>query len=141
MGDSSEISSVPVSTPLSRVSQLGKHSIVLALTRQAYTFDGTNYGLLSTGFQEFPNAHVLPHHLTDPRPKETDTKYAGWSSLESVVCTWMCQSVVKSIMEPISQTRPVRALWQKLTTMCANKSNVSNTVCLYEDLFACKQST
>ena len=53
----------------------------------------------------------------------------------------MCQSIANDIMEPISQTRPTRALWQKLATMYANKSNVSKTVRLYEDLFACKQGT
>ena len=57
------------------------------------------------------------------------------------MCTWLCQSVTDSIMEPISQTRPPRALWQRLATMYANKSNVNKTVRLYEDLFACKQGS
>ena len=38
-------------------------------------------------------------------------------------------------------TRPARALWLKLEMMYANKSNVSRTVCLYEELFACRQGT
>ena len=41
----------------------------------------------------------------------------------------------------ISMTRPARALWLKLETMYANKSNVSRTVRLYEELFACRQGT
>ena len=44
-------------------------------------------------------------------------------------------------MEPLSMTRPARALWLKLETMYANKSNVSRTVRLYEELFACRQGT
>ena len=42
-------------------------------------------------------------------------------------------------MQPISTTRPARALWQRLATMYANKINVSKIVRLYEALFACKQ--
>ena len=38
-------------------------------------------------------------------------------------------------------TRPARALWLQLETMYANKSNVSRTVRLYEELFACRQGT
>ena len=38
-------------------------------------------------------------------------------------------------------TRPAHALWLKLETMYANKSNVSRTVRLYEELFACRQGT
>ena len=141
MADFSEISSVPTIPSSSGAALPGKHSIVSALTRPTYTFDGTNYGSWSTAFLEFLNAHQLQHHLTDPPPRESDPTYAEWSSLESAVCTWMCQSVANDIIEPISQTRPARALWQKLATMYANKSNVSRTVRLYEDLFACKQGT
>ena len=141
MADSSEVSSI-VATPSSSGNvPSGKHSIVTALTRPKYIFDGTNYGSWSTAFLEFLNAHRLRHHLTDLLPKESNPSYVEWSSMESVVCTWLCQSVTNSIMEPISQTRPARTLWQRLATMYANKSNVSKTVRLYEDLFACKQGS
>ena len=57
------------------------------------------------------------------------------------MCTWLCKSITNSIMELISQTHPARTLWQRLATMYANKSNVSKTVPLYEDLFTCKQGS
>ena len=38
-------------------------------------------------------------------------------------------------------TRPARALWLKLEMMYANKSNVSRTIRIYEELFACRQGT
>ena len=88
---------------------------------------------------EFLNAHGLRHHLTDPSPKESDPKYLEWSRLESAVCSWLISSVATQIMEPLSMTRPARALWLKLETMYANKSNISRTVRLYEELFACRQ--
>ncbi|XP_078447564.1 uncharacterized protein LOC144716315 [Wolffia australiana] len=135
--EASEILSIPMA--LAAPSE--KHSIVKALTHPAYTFDGTNYGSWSTAFLEFLNAHRLRHHLTDPPPKETDLTYAEWSSLESGVCTWLCQSITNTIMEPITQTHPTRVLWQKLVMKYANKSNVSKTVRLYEDLFSCKQGS
>ena len=90
---------------------------------------------------EFLNAHGLRHHLTDPSPKESDPEYLEWSRLESAVCSWLISSVTTQIMEPLSMTRPARALWLKLETMYANKSNVSRTVRLYEELFACRQGT
>ena len=121
--------------------QSGKHSIVSALDKPAYTFDGSNYGPWRGSFLEFLNAHGLRHHLTDPSPKESDPEYLEWSRLESVVCSWLISSVVTQIMEPLSMTRPARALWLKLETMYANKSNVSWTVRLYEELFACRQGT
>ena len=115
------------------------HSIMTALTRSSYTFDGTNYSSWSTTFMEFLNAHRLRHHLTDLPPAESDPSYAEWSYFESAVCTWLCQSVEGKVMQPISTTRPARALWQCLATMYTNKSNVNEKVRLYEALFACKQ--
>ena len=97
--------------------------------------------MLSCAFLEFLNAHGLRHHLTDPSPRESDPEYLQWSRLESVVCSWLISSVATQIMEPLSMTRPARALWLKLETMYANKSNVSRTVRLYEELFACRQGT
>ena len=90
---------------------------------------------------EFLNAHGLQHHLTDPSPKESDPEYLEWSRLESAVCSRLISSVATQIMEPLSMTRPARALWLKLETMYANKSNVRQTVRLYEELFACRQGT
>ena len=121
--------------------QSGKHSIVSALAKPAYTFDGSNYGPWRCAFLEFLNAHGLRHHLTDSSPKESDPQYSEWSRLESAVCSWLISSVATQIMEPLSMTRPARALWLKLETMYANKSNVSRTVRLYEELFACRQGT
>ena len=121
--------------------QSGKHSIVSALAKPAYTFDGSNYGPWRGSFLEFLNAHGLRHHLTDPSPKESDPEYLEWSRLESAVCSWLISSVATQIMEPLSMTRPARALWLKLETMYANKSNVSRIVRLYEELFACRQGT
>ena len=121
--------------------QSGKHSIVSALAKPAYTFDGSNYGPWRGSFLEFLNAHGLRHHLTNPSPKESDSEYLEWSRLESAVCSWLISSVATPIMEPLSMTRPARALWLKLETMYANKSNVSRTVRLYEELFACRQGT
>ena len=121
--------------------QSGKHSIVSALAKPAYTFDGSNYGPWRGSFLEFLNAHGLRHHLTDPSPKELDPEYLEWSRLESAVCSWLISSVATQIMEPLSMTRPARALWLKLETMYANKNNVSQTVRLYEELFACRQGT
>ena len=112
-----------------------------ALAKPAYTFDGSNYGPWRCAFLEFLNAHGLRHHLTDSSPKESDPAYLEWSRLESVVCSWLISSVATQIMEPLSMTRPARALWLKLETMYANKSNVSRTVRLYEELFACRQGT
>ncbi|XP_078445730.1 uncharacterized protein LOC144714809 [Wolffia australiana] len=119
----------------------GKHSIVTALTKPAYVFDGSNYGPWRGAFLEFLNAHSLRHHLTDPPPEESDPEYPEWSRLESAVCSWLILSVVTHIMEPLSMTRPAQALWLKLETMYANKSNVSRTNRLYEELFACRQGT
>ena len=110
-----------------------------ALTRPTYIFDSTNYSSWSTAFMEFLNAHRLRHHLTDLPPAESDPSYAEWSYLELAVCTWLCQSVEGKIMQPISTTRPACALWQRLATMYANKSNMSKAVRLYEAFFACKQ--
>ena len=121
--------------------QSGKHSIVSALAKPAYTFDGSNYGPWRGSFLEFLNAHGLRHHLTDPSPKESDPEYLEWSRLESAVCSWLISSVATQIMEPLSMTRPARPLWLKFETMYANKSNVSRTVRLYEELFACRQGT
>ena len=121
--------------------QSGKHSIVSALAKPAYTFDGSNYGPWRGAFLEFLNAHGLRHHLTEPPLKESDPGYSEWSRLESAVCSWLISSVATQIMEPLSMTRPARALWLKLETMYANKSNVSRTVRLYEELFACRQGT
>ena len=121
--------------------QSGKHSIMSALAKPAYTFDGSNYGPWRCAFLEFLNAHGLRHHLTDSSPKESDPAYPEWSRLESAVCSWLISSVATQIMEPLSMTRPARALWLKLETMYANKSNVSQTVRLYEELFACRQGT
>ncbi|XP_078433700.1 uncharacterized protein LOC144704992 [Wolffia australiana] len=103
--------------------QPGKHSIVSALAKPAYTFDGSNYGPWRGAFLEFLNAHGLRHHLTDPSPRESDRDYLEWSRLESAVCSWLISSVATQIMEPLSMTRPARALWLKLETMYANKSN------------------
>ena len=112
-----------------------------ALAKPAYMFDGSNYGPWRGAFVEFLNAHGLRHHLTDPSPKESDPEYLEWSRLESAVCSWLISSVATQIMEPLSMTRPARTLWLKLETMYANKSNVSRTVRLYEELFACRQGT
>ena len=121
--------------------QSGKHSIVSALAKPAYTFDGSNYGPWRGSFLEFLNAHGLRHHLTDSSPKESDPEYLEWSRLESAVCSWLISTVATQIMEPLSMTRPGRALSLKLETMYANKSNVSRTIRLYEELFACRQGT
>ena len=121
--------------------QSGKHSIVSALAKPAYTFDGSNYGPWRDSFLEFLNAHGLWHHLTDPSPKESNPEYLEWSRLESAVCSWLISSVATQIMEPLSMTCLAGALWLKLETMYANKSNVSRTVRLYEELFACRQGT
>ena len=121
--------------------QSGKHSIVSVLAKPAYTFDGSNYGPWRCAFLEFLNAHGLRHHLSDSSPKESDPAYSKWSRLESAVCSWLISSVATQIMESLSMTRPARALWLKLETMYANKSNVSRTVRLYEELFACRQGT
>ena len=129
--------SQPTGLPL----QSGKHSIVSALAKPAYTFDGSNYGPWRCAFLEFLNAHGLRHHLTDPSPRESDPEYLQWSKLESAVCFWLISSVATQIMEPLSMTRPAGALWLKLETMYTNKSNVSRTVRLYEELFACRQGT
>src|SRR5512144_3439216 len=94
-------------------SPLMKHSIVSALARPAYTFDGYNYRPWRGAFREFLNAHGLRHHLTDPPLKESDPEYSEWSRLESAVCSWLISSVATQIMEPISMTRPARALWLK----------------------------
>ena len=136
---SSDVAQPPQLTELPR--QSGKHSIVSALAKPAYTFDGSNYGPWRCAFLEFLNAHGLRHHLTDSSPKESDPTYSEWSRLESAVCSWLISSVATQIMEPLSMTRPARALWLKLETMYANKSNVSRTVRLYEELFACRQGT
>ena len=90
--------------------QSGKHSIVSALAKPAYTFDGSNYGPWRGSFLEFLNAHGLQHHLTDPSPKESDPEYLEWSRLESAVCSWLISSVSTKIMEPLSMTRPARAI-------------------------------
>ena len=139
MSSSSEVTQPSQPTGLSRKS--GKHSIVSALAKPAYVFDGSNYGPWRGAFVEFLNTHGLRHHLTDPSPKESDPEYLEWSRLESVVCSWLISSVATQIMELLSMTRPARALWLKLETMYANKSNVSRTVRLYEELFACRQGT
>ena len=127
--------------PMGPALQSGKHSIVSALAKPAYTFDGSNYGPWRGAFLEFLNAHGLRHHLTEPPLKESDPGYSEWSRLESAVCCWLISSVATQIMEPLSMTRPARALWLKLETMYANKSNVSRTVRLYEELFAYRQGT
>ena len=44
-------------------------------------------------------------------------------------------------MRPISMTQPARTFWQRLATMYANKNNVSKTVRIFEELFACKQGS
>ena len=139
VSSSSEVTQPSQPTGLSR--QSGKHSIVSALAKPAYVFDGSNYGPWRGAFVEFLNAHGLRHHLIDPSPKESDPEYSEWSRLESAVCSWLISSVATHIMEPLSMTRPARALWLKLETMYANKSNVSRTVRLYEELFACRQGT
>ena len=139
MSSSFEVTQPSQPTGLSR--QSGKHSIVSALAKPAYVFDGSNYGPWRGAFVEFLNAHGLRHHLTDPSPKESDPEYLEWSRLESAVCSWLISNVATQIMEPLSMTRPARALWLKLETMYANKSNVSRTVRLYEELFACRQGT
>ena len=136
---SSDVAQPPQLTELPR--QSGKHSIVSALAKPAYTFDGSNYGPWRCAFLEFLNAHGLRHHLTDSSPKESDPTYSEWSRLESAVCSWLISSVATQIMEPLSMTRRARALWLKLEMMYANKSNVSRTVRLYEELFACRQGT
>ena len=139
VSSSSDVAPPPQLTELPR--QSGKHSIVSALAKTAYTFDGSNYGPWRCAFLEFLNAHGLRHHLTDSSPKESDPTYSEWSRLESAVCSWLISSVATQIMEPLSMTRPARALWLKLETMYANKSNVSRTVRLYEELFVCRQGT
>ena len=139
MSSSSEVTQPSQPTGLSRKSE--KHSIVSALAKPAYVFDGSNYGPWRGAFMEFLNAHGLRHHLTDPSPKESDPEYLEWSRLESAVCSWLISSVATQIMEPLSMTRPACAPWLKLETMYANKSNVSRTVRLYEELFACRQGT
>ena len=137
--DVAHVAQPPQLTELPR--QSGKHSIVSALAKPAYTFDGSNYGPWRCAFLEFLNAHGLRHHLTDSSLKESNPAYSEWSRLESAVCSWLISSVATQIMEPLSMTRPARALWLKLETMYANKSNVSQTVRLYEELFACRQGT
>ena len=112
---------------------VGWHSIMTALTQPTHTFDGTNYSSWSTAFMEFLNAHHLWHHLKDLPPLESDPSYAKWSYLESAVCTWVCQSVDRKIMQPNSTTQLAHALWQRLATVYANKSNMSKKVCLYEE--------
>ena len=139
VSSSSEVTQPSQPTGLSR--QSGKHSIVSALAKPAYVFDRSNYGPWRGAFVEFLNAHGLRHHLTDPSSKESDPEYLEWSRLESAVCSWLISSVATQIMEPLSMTHPARALWLKLETMYANKSNVSRTVRLYEELFACRQGT
>ena len=139
MSSSSEVTQPSQPTGLSRQSE--KHSIVSALAKLAYVFDGSNYGPWRGAFLEFLNAHGLRHHLTDSSPKESDPEYLEWSRLKSAVCSWLISSVATQIMEPLSMTHPARALWLKLETMYANKSNVSRTVRLYEELFACRQGT
>ena len=131
----SSVQMAPLGAPVVR------HSIMTALTRPTYTFDGTNYSSWSTTFMEFLNAHRLWHHLMDLPTADYDPSYAEWSYLESAVCTWLCQSVEGKIMQPISTTCPARVLWQRLATMYANKSNVSKIVRLYEALFPCKQGS
>ena len=137
--DVAHVAQPPQLTKLPR--QSGKHSIVSALAKPAYTFDGSNYGPWRCAFLEFLNAHGHRHHLTDSSPKESDPAYSEWSRLKSAVCSWLISSVATQIMEPLSMTRPARALWLKLEMMYANKSNVSQTVRLYEELFACRQGT
>ncbi|XP_078446867.1 uncharacterized protein LOC144715762 [Wolffia australiana] len=141
MAESPAISSSSVATQSLQgsSSQPGKHSIVTALTKPAYVFDGSNYGPWRGAFLEFLNAHSLRHHLTDPPPKDSDPEFSEWSRLESAVCSWLISSVATQIMEPLSMT-VLRALWL-VETMYANKSNVSRTVRLYEELFACRQVT
>ena len=139
MSSSSEVTQP--SQPMGLSWQSGKHSIVSALAKPAYVFDGSNYGPWRGAFVEFLKAHGLRHHLTDPSPKESDPEYLEWSRLESAVCSWLISSVATQIMEPLSMTRPACALWLKLETMYDNKSNVSRTVRLYEELFACRQGT
>ena len=139
MSSSSEVTQPSQPTGLSR--QSGKHSIVSALAKRAYVFDGSNYGPWRGAFVEFLNAHGLRHHLTDPWPKESDPEYLEWSRLESAVCSLLISSVATQIMEPLSMTCTARALWLKLETMYANKSNISRTVRLYEELFAFRQGT
>ena len=98
--------------PTGLLQQPAKHSIVSALARPAYTFDGSNYGPWRGTFLEFLNAHGLRQHLTDPPLKESDPEYSEWSRLESAVCSWLITSVATQIMEPISMTRPARAVAQ-----------------------------
>ena len=133
------VADLPVCADTGISIQAGIH--VSALAKPAYTFDGSNYGPWRGSFLEFLNAHGLRHHLTDPSLKESDPEYLEWSRLESAVCSWLISSVATQIMEPLSMTRPACALWLKLETMYANKSNVSRTVRLYEELFACRQGS
>ena len=121
MADSTTVSSssdvAQPSQPIELPRQSGKHSIVSALAKPAYTFDGSNYGPWRCAFLEFLNAHGLRHHLTDSSPKESDPAYSEWSRLDSAVCSWLISSVATQIMEPLSMTRPARALWLKLEMM------------------------
>ena len=127
-----------ISSPVEAFSTT-RHSITSQLTRPTYTFDAHNYASWATGFEDFLIAHRLLHHLTESCPARISPDYDTWNQLDSAIRSWMCQSILPTIAQPLSRLKLASTLWRTLETMYTNKTNISRTVEIFESMFTCTQ--
>ena len=69
----------------------------------------------------------------------TSLDYDTWNQLDSVIRSWMCQSILPTNAQPLSRLKPASALWHTLETMYANKTKITRTVEIFESVFTCTQ--
>jgi len=88
-----------------------------------YRFDGTNYSQWSQVVCTFLKGHRRISHLTGNSPKEEDPRFRSWDEKDSMIMSWLWNSIKLEISKNLMFLTTAKAIWENLQQTYSKKKD------------------
>ncbi|KAF9589938.1 hypothetical protein IFM89_029554 [Coptis chinensis] len=101
--------------------------------------NGNNYLSWSYAVEHFIRAKKKSKILTGDPPDSTDPTYEDWMASNSMVLTWLWNSMEPKVLTNVQFLPTAKRVWSSLKEMYSQENDISRIYDLFESLFKTKQ--
>ncbi|KAJ9552519.1 hypothetical protein OSB04_016564 [Centaurea solstitialis] len=125
---------MPTSSEPSNVSRqtetvIGAHSNELGNIQAAYRLNGRNYMIWSQVIRTKRKGKGKIHHILEPAPKKEDPKYGEWDTQDSLIMSWLWDSMHPEVSGTCMFLTSAKEVWE---TVKQTYSKVKDAALVFE---------
>ena len=121
-----------------QISMAFRESLIKNLSGTLEKLNGKNYFLWVQSFETFLTAYRKLRHLTQSPPDAKDNTYEDWFADDSVIVSWLVNSMKPTVAWGVMILRLVKKIWDTLKQMYGYEKNISRVFEVYEQILTLK---